>query len=162
MRPGNVTVVLPSRPWDGRGKLQLAREIRAAVTPAELSDDDDVVQNRVRREAALPELDDELVQLLDGNLLQLPVRELLVKARQYGVVLAVGVGLLQCVDLIEVTPDRGGQPHGFRLRGVRGRLVTLEDADLRRCEFRQLDVLRLQRLGNGAACGQTKSFSPFA
>ena len=50
---------------DGRGKLQLAREIRAAVTPAELSDDDDVVQNRVRREAALPELDDELVQLLD-------------------------------------------------------------------------------------------------
>src|SRR6202040_486125 len=96
------------------------------------------------------------------NLLQLPARKLLVKARQYGVVLAVGVGLLQCVDLIEVTPDRGGQPHGLRLRGVRGRLVALEDADLRRCEFRQLDVLRLKRLGNGAAGGQTHSFSPFA
>src|ERR1700692_79041 len=94
-------------------------------------------------------------------LLQLPALKLLVKARQYGVVLAVGVGLLQCVDLIEVTPDRGGQPHGFRLRGVRG-LVALEDADLRRCEFRQLDVLRLKRLGNGAAGGQTHSFAPFA
>jgi hypothetical protein len=44
----------------GKTKLQLAREIRAAVTPAELSDDDDI-----RREAALPELDDEFVQLLD-------------------------------------------------------------------------------------------------
>jgi hypothetical protein len=50
---------------DGLGKLQFAREILAAVTPAKLRDDDDVVQNRVRREAALPELDDELVQLLD-------------------------------------------------------------------------------------------------
>src|ERR1700692_3053503 len=94
-------------------------------------------------------------------MLQLPARKLLVKARQYGVVLAVGVGLLQCVDLIEVTPDRGGQPHGFRLQGVRG-LVALEDADLRRCEFRQLDVLRLKRLGNGAAGRQTHSFALFA
>jgi len=41
-------------------------------------------------------------------------------------------------------------------------LVALEDSDLRRCEFRQLDPLRLKRLGNSAAGGQTHSFSPFA
>jgi len=94
MRPGNVTVVLPSRPWkkvDGCGKLQLAREIRAAVTPAELSDDDDVCAERVRREAALPEL---MTNSFSSSIefVAAPASKVFVKARQHRLVLAVVLG----------------------------------------------------------------------
>jgi hypothetical protein len=85
----------------------------------------------------------------------------LFKARQHRLVLAVGIGLLQRVDLIEVPPDQNGESYRFRLRCER-RLVSLEDSYLCRCQFRQLDALRLKRLGNGAAGGQTHSFSLFA
>jgi hypothetical protein len=69
-----------------------------------------------------------------------------------------GATLFERVDLIEVTPDRGAQPHRFRLRVGRG-LVTLEDAHFGPGKFRQLDTLGFECLRISAA-GRRTRFPP--
>ena|ERR1700722_15175465 len=119
MQQGIGTVVPPCtlrEKVDSLWKLQLACEIRPAVTSAELSDDDHVVEDCIRRQTAFPELDDKVVQLLVRNLLQLPASKVFVKARQHCVVLAVGIGLFQGFDLIASCQCRrvstAGGPYG--------------------------------------------------
>ena len=70
-----------------------------------------------------------------------------IKARQYRGILAVGIGLLHRIDMIEAPRAEACIAGGFLLC---------------RCQFRQLDASSLQRLSYGAAGGQTHSFSPFA
>ena len=134
----------------------------SAVAFAELGDDDDVVKNRIGRHAALLQLDDEIIQLLDGHLVAASrPAKCFVETLQDGVVLAKGVGLLQGFDLVQVSIDQPVDRFRFR-QSSRARLERTMIPTAIASSSACLSPLDLERLRNCAPGGQTASFTLLA
>ena len=86
--------------------MKQSGQARSSVSLAELGNDHDVVENRVRGHSGFHQCDHIVVDLLRRNRIEGSSIEDLGESRQHSVVLPVGVGLFQSLDLVQVSVDQ--------------------------------------------------------
>ena len=128
------------------------RDTTPPVALEELRDDDHVLEDRIRLHPALLEMHHEAVQLIDGDGFEYAIAETLGEPVENRLVLAIGVGLLERLNLVEIPIDQRPQrPARIDRRGWRRGFGHRDEPQLQPIDLVLLSPLDLKGLRYGRA-----------